>query len=284
MAVEFDGDRMLKNNHNTNSVHPKRPLCACTSYSCNKLFLFLHSCFFVVIGAGLLLVGAWIELQNKDYESVNKVLFIPALMLMSVGFVIMINSLIGVAGTVRENSCLLKTFLVVTVLAFFTQIAIGVLAFVHRQKVPDLVSNNFMFLVEEYHQNQYYRMAVDHVQVGFHCCGFDSYMDYDNNSQFTCSSTLPQQCGVPWSCCKKPREGGFKVKCGYGTRYNSTMPVDKINTMGCTDVFLTWLSWNLDMVGIVGLGSSIPQIVGILLAYFFIRQVREMKMWYRVGM
>ena len=38
------------------------------------------------------------------------------------------------------------------------------------------------------------------------------------------------------------------------------MSVDKINTMGCTDVFLTWLSWNLDMVGIVGLGSSIPQV------------------------
>ena len=33
-------------------------------------------------------------------------------------------------------------------------------------QVPDLVSNNFMFLVEEYHENQYYRMAVDHVQVG----------------------------------------------------------------------------------------------------------------------
>lgn len=43
------------------------------------------------------------------------------------------------------------------------------------------------------------------------------------------------------------------------------MAVDKINTMGCTDTFLAWLSWNLDMVGIIGLGSAIPQVWTVLI-------------------
>jgi len=38
------------------------------------------------------------------------------------------------------------------------------------------------------------------------------------------------------------------------------MPVHKIYTSGCTEMFLSWLSWNLDFVGIVGLGTSIPQV------------------------
>lgn len=59
------------------------------------------------MGAGLLIVGIWVEFQQMDYESVNQDLFIPVLILISVGAVITIVSLIGVAGTLRENSCML---------------------------------------------------------------------------------------------------------------------------------------------------------------------------------
>lgn len=172
----------------------------------------------------------------------------------------------------------------ITVLAFLAQVTIGVLAFIYRQKVPDLESDDFMYLIEDYHRNNYYRMSVDNVQLQFECCGFESYLDYEKNSQFQCGSSLPQQCGVPWSCCKKNQAGRLKVSCGYGTRFNNSMSVEKINTMGCTDIYLSWLSWNLDFVGIVGLGSAIPQIIGVLLGYFFIRQAREMQMWFRVNM
>ncbi|KAL4240578.1 protein localization to plasma membrane [Mactra antiquata] len=286
MAVEFDGERMVKNQQSSNeSVHPKKPLCACTAYSCNKLFLFLYSCLYVIVGAGCLLVGVWLEFQTKDLESINKFLFIPVIMLMSVGFVIMINSLFGIAGVIRESTCLLKFFLVITVLSFFTQVTIGVLAFLHRQKVPDLGSDDFMHIIKDYHINNHYKNHMDNLQVSFNCCGFESYMDYEENEIYNCGSTYIQQCGVPWSCCKKDaRSGTLKLSCGHETRFNSTMPVEKIYTMGCTDTFISWLGWNLDFVGIVGLGSAIPQIVGILLAYFFVRQVCEMQMWYRVGM
>ena len=37
----------------------------------------------------------------------------------------------------------------------------------------------------------------------FECCGFESYMDYEENTAFQCGSGHRQACGVPWTCCKK---------------------------------------------------------------------------------
>ena len=48
--------------------------------------------YFQIIGIGLLLIGVWIEVESKDYEALNNDLFIPSIMMMSVGFIIIINS------------------------------------------------------------------------------------------------------------------------------------------------------------------------------------------------
>ena len=48
MAVEFDGERMVKKEDNTLPEHPVNPLCACTAFSCNKLFLFLYAWLYLV--------------------------------------------------------------------------------------------------------------------------------------------------------------------------------------------------------------------------------------------
>ena len=48
--------------------------------------------YFQIVGIGLLLIGVWIEVESKDYEALNNDLFIPSIMMMSVGFIIIINS------------------------------------------------------------------------------------------------------------------------------------------------------------------------------------------------
>ena len=48
--------------------------------------------YFQIVGIGLLLIGVWFEVESKDYEALNNDLFIPSIMMMSVGFIIIINS------------------------------------------------------------------------------------------------------------------------------------------------------------------------------------------------
>ena len=46
-------------------------------------------------------------------------------------------------------------------------------------------------------------MTLLYLLLQFECCGFDSYMDYEENTAFQCGSQLSQACGVPWTCCRK---------------------------------------------------------------------------------
>ena len=64
--------------------------------------------YFQIVGIGLLLIGVWIEVESKDYEALNNDLFIPSIMMMSVGFIIIINSIVGLSGVLKENAALLK--------------------------------------------------------------------------------------------------------------------------------------------------------------------------------
>ena len=74
---------------------------------CDSVIFDTHRYMFQIVGAGLFIVGVWVQFQQKDYEAVNQDLFIPVLILISTGAVITIISLVGVAGTLREHSCML---------------------------------------------------------------------------------------------------------------------------------------------------------------------------------
>lgn len=72
MAAENeDGKKMLPNSDSKPRSHPRKPLCACTTYSLNKLFLFIYA-FLFLVSMQLLnmlkavavcgpLVGAWMR-------------------------------------------------------------------------------------------------------------------------------------------------------------------------------------------------------------------------------
>ncbi|CAI9728327.1 tetraspanin-15-like isoform X2 [Octopus vulgaris] len=75
-----------------------------------------------------------------------------------------------------------------------------------------------------------------------------------------------------------------RYSCGYNVRRNLTVETNKIiHTDGCTSLLRRLLVLRLDIVGMAGLGSAIPQIIGFLLGYYFIRRVEEYRTWYCVG-
>ncbi|CAE1172850.1 unnamed protein product [Acanthosepion pharaonis] len=149
-----------------------------------------------------------------------------------------------------------------------------------------LSSSELKASIIEYDSNASVQKSMDRLQTAWQCCGFDSYQDYEFNNLFKCSAKGERACGVPPSCCITI-EGHFpKLSCGYNVRRNLTMDPQAssyVYTEGCTPHLRSLLVLRLDIVGMVGLGSSIPQIIGFLLGYYFIRRVEEYHVWYRVG-
>ncbi|ESO89054.1 hypothetical protein LOTGIDRAFT_154131 [Lottia gigantea] len=282
MAADTEGMQKMLPEINPPRKVPRRSMCSCSSYSIFKLLLFLYTLIFLFVGLFLLGTGILVELSRQDYTSINKNLLAPVILLILVGLIITINALCGLIGTITENPCLLKMFLVFTIIAFLIQVTIGVLAYVYRKKVPEITNSHLMFGVEEYSKNSGIRWGMDKMQKKFMCCGLRSYQDYSvYNDDFNCVSETPQSCGVPSSCCRPIENIEPKEDCGYGIIGNGTI-ADKVYTEGCKAMFLQWLATNLDHVGATALGFAIPQIIGIMIAYFFLRKVMELRVWYRV--
>ncbi|KAK6187858.1 hypothetical protein SNE40_005791 [Patella caerulea] len=282
MAADTEGmQKMLPEVHPPRKA-PRRSMCSCSSYSIFKLLLFLYTLIFLFVGLFLLGTGILVEISRQDYHALNKNLALPVALLILVGLIITINAICGLVGTITENPTLLKVFLGITILAFLIQVTIGIVAFVYREQVPGILNSHLMFGVEEYTNNSGIRLAMDSIQKKFHCCGFKSYLDYSlYNDDFNCVSEKPQSCGVPSSCCIEGLKREPAENCGYGIIGNGTIS-EKVFMDGCTNMFLTWLAANLDHVGASALGFAIPQIIGILIAYFFLRKVVELRVWYRV--
>ncbi|KAK3729515.1 hypothetical protein RRG08_044030 [Elysia crispata] len=114
--------------------HPLHPLCARTAFSCNKLFLFIYALIFLFVGIVLMAIGTLVELHRSRIEPINNRLAVPTALVIFVGLAIAVNALVGMIGTVMEKPCLLKVFLVVTVLCFLLQVTIGIIAFIFREE------------------------------------------------------------------------------------------------------------------------------------------------------
>ncbi|RUS73615.1 hypothetical protein EGW08_018621 [Elysia chlorotica] len=262
--------------------HPLHPLCAKTAFSCNKLFLFIYALIFLFVGIVLMAIGTLVELHRSRIEPINNRLAVPTALVIFVGLAIAVNALVGMIGTVMEKPCLLKVFLVVTVLCFLLQVAIGIIAFIFREELPHKVSSEFMFAIKGYNKDGDMKDAMDWLQQQYECCGFDSFKDYENeNEDFKCDGNKTHICGVPESCCIRKPGVSVPDTCGHNVIGKPNM-FDLINDEGCTESLIRWLMEHLDLVGAIALGFAIPQIFGMLLAYYFLRKVKEYRVWFRV--
>ncbi|KAL8601464.1 hypothetical protein ACOMHN_000406 [Nucella lapillus] len=248
-------------------------------------------------------IGVLVEMHRQKMQSMNNQLALPVALLILVGLIITLNAICGLIGTLAEHVTLLKVFLVVTIIAFLMQMSVGVLAFIHREDVPEIMEDHLRFAVSTYGEDVSVTRAMNYLQtkykcclqvlmyvcstsavvcVQYKCCGLLSYVDYSkHNKDYRCESGKPQACGVPSSCCTT-QTGKVQPTCGYGVVGNLTVS-DKVYIVGCINSFMHWLTEHLDLTGAFGLGFAIPQIIGILLVYYFIRRVNDYQRGYRVG-
>ncbi|GFR77461.1 tetraspanin [Elysia marginata] len=101
-------------------------------------------------------IGTLVELHRSRIEPINNRLAVPTALVIFVGLAIAVNALIGMIGTVMEKPCLLKMFLVVTVLCFLLQVAIGIIAFIFREEIQHVwvslgLSNTLTVSVFSFH-------------------------------------------------------------------------------------------------------------------------------------
>lgn len=248
---------------------------------CIKYLLFFFNVFFWLIGGVICFAGLWARVAYTQ-ESTSLSLFSgwdldPAIIFIFVGVIMFMLGFCGCIGALRENICLLKFFSICLSIIFFTQLAAGILGFVYRHKIKKLVAENLEDTIIHYRTNPNLQNIIDYSQETFKCCGLNSYKDWRKNRYFNCSQIGPEACSVPYSCCRVDQ---LNTQCGYGMNRDE-MPHSKrasiIYTDGCIDGITKWFNRNLEIVGGVGLGVALLQVIGIAFASTLISDIRRQK-------
>jgi len=200
-----------------------------------KYFMVLCNILFALAGIILIGFGAYAQIAAKDYLNflgdnyVNTPIFIIIL-----GGVVFAIALFGCCGAWKENKCLIYTYGTILFFILIAQVAAGIAAFALRGPLKTEISKNMEKGQENYHKEGYDGVTTtwDLVQQSLHCCGVNSYTDWQNVTQLAG--------GVPDSCCKVGHEEG----CG-----KAPVDAEKMFSEGCFTLFNDEFNSNLTIVG-----------------------------------
>ncbi|XP_036591711.1 tetraspanin-15 [Trichosurus vulpecula] len=250
--------------------------CARFSYLCLKFSLIVYSSFFWFIGALILSVGIYAEVERQKYKTLESAFLAPAIILILLGVIMFIVSFVGVLASLRDNFCLLQSFMYILGICLIMELIGGVVALIFRNQTIDFLNDNIRRGIENYYDDLDFKNIMDFVQEQFKCCGGEDYKDWAMNQYHDCNAPGPLACGVPYTCCFRNSSAVVNTMCGYKTIDQERLSVlDVIYVRGCTDAVIIWFMDNYTIMAAVLLGILLPQFLGVLLTLLYITRVED---------
>ncbi|CAD5221777.1 unnamed protein product [Bursaphelenchus xylophilus] len=190
------------------ALKPRQEISAFLKWLC-----FLLNLIIFLIGLAILSLGIYSFIKDpRSVAGPEDILFNASIVLGILGIIIVIISLSGLFGALRENWTFLKISVWTGILWFvvFVIAVLGTFFIFYSDNSDNFYINTMLdYAVKRYHLNGNIADAMDYLQETMECCGIRSlaqgYRDWQLNEQFYCNETniFPERCGVPFSCCKK---------------------------------------------------------------------------------
>uniref|UniRef100_A0A8C4NLE1 Tetraspanin n=1 Tax=Eptatretus burgeri TaxID=7764 RepID=A0A8C4NLE1_EPTBU len=222
----------------------------------------------LLTGCGVFVVGIWILVQKADYLSLlaSSTFAATAIILIITGVVVMATAILGCFSVYKEHKGLLRLYFMLLLIIFLLVTIAGVLAFIYQQQLSDELKwhlNNIM--VENYNQpgQESVTQSVDKLQQEFHCCGSVNSTDWERSLYVQSSSAEGRK--VPDSCCKTKTE-----RCGIRTH-----PSNIYREGGCITKLENFLSEHLFIIGVIGIGVALLQVMGMIFTCCLYRSIKS---------
>lgn len=232
--------------------------------SCVRYLFFAVNLIFWILGIVLLAIGIHSRVETGGWKSLLKtsVFLSAANLLIAAGVIVLVIGFLGCCGAIKKWTPLLMGYSALVILIFILEIAGGAYAYANRNEVEaDLKKEMTTGISSEYGKTTLaakgLAKAVDYFQKKVKCCGATNSTEWKASYWYKtkANSTGPL---VPESCCKTPKKG-----CNTGlANYNS----DKIYTKGCVSEGKQYIKDNLWLIGGVGVGIGVVQLLSIIAA------------------
>ncbi|KAL4236390.1 CD63 antigen [Mactra antiquata] len=261
----------------------------------NLLFTFIV----FLVGAGILGLGIYIIGSDYGAQQVSELLGndlyqIAAYVLIIAGGILVLISMCGCCGALRESKFMLGCFMFAIAILVFALIAAAVIVFVFRQKMEgDIIHSMEDVLIEKYgvdlsvkSENRMVTDMWNWLQREMKCCGVTgdvnsttSWAIYRHSEWYKgLASGKPY---VPQSCCK---EDGDINKCTGISTFNgppslnpplsSTTAINtELYTNGCYDELVEYIQNHAVVIGVSSIAAVVVMIFGFFFSFFLCRRV-----------
>jgi len=202
-----------------------------------------------------IVAGAIIQSSYHHYENfIGETFWTAPIILIIVGSLIFIVSFLGCCGALRESSWMILTFSVFLLMIFFTEIGIGIAGYIKHAELPSILENRFNKTLDDYTNSIESQHAWSLVQGEMECCGIRGPGDW---KPIFVNTTVPNTC-----CHVLPQN----VK--HCTSAFSSQE-------GCLPKLLSFLDRKSLLLGAVGIGIALVQLIGVIFACCLSRAFRE---------
>lgn len=249
---------------------------ACFNVKCLKTILYVIIFLFWCAGLTLVGIAIWTLVDRFDYTSLlgsDNYIIVVSLMIVA-GVVLILVGFLGCCGSIKDNRFMLIAFFVMILCVFLIELSAGIVAFTYRGRLEDELAESFLGAMNKYGIKDKETKGIDKAQEKYWCCGAVGYYQWNttvwhnaaesqgNSTVVSDGSSVSQ---VPDSCCKPPIWKG----CGTVTHPSN------INYKGCITKLAEYIEEHLLVLGAVGLGVSILQLLGLLITALLIHLVEE---------
>ncbi|XP_053696642.1 CD63 antigen-like [Sabethes cyaneus] len=226
---------------------------------CVKCMIFIINLMFLLTAVLLVMVGTAIGTIFGDFEYfIDSHFFSPAHLLVAIGIIIMVVSIFGCIGAIKESTAMINIYGVLLALVFILEVAAAISAFVLRGEVEEMVRRTLNESMASYNTKPYIQDSVDFMQRALECCGVESYKDWE---YFLPIPTNPDDIELPESCCLP------------STMQEKCVPFED----GC----YTQLGWVVSQsAALIATGATtvaFVQILGSICAFMLARTIRRTK-------
>jgi CD63 antigen len=164
-----------------------------------KYLMFIFNLIFALSGLALLVLGALYFFKVGDFQPAleHSPIGVAPILLIILGAIVFVIAFFGCCGAIRESSCMLTTYAIILLVIFIIQVALGVYVYLQIKDENDfknILRKDLRVTFQEYPRNKQAKEAFDLLQTSAHCCGVDSYTEWNSNIPQSCCQYQQQQC------------------------------------------------------------------------------------------
>ncbi|XP_071358249.1 tetraspanin-8-like [Trachinotus anak] len=218
----------------------------------------IFNVFFAIIGALIIMFTLTCHVLTNRIENIQSGSS-GLILLYVIGTITMVIAILGAYGAHKENKACLIVFLVCMVIGTLLMMRSAVPTAVIRPQVKDLIESKFRDFLPLDHASYQAQNIADEMQKELHCCGLDSYNDWEGN--------IPDSC----LCDPEVEEEGACQTVGYKSFMNQQK---SIYTKTCLPIIVYYAELVCDIAIGITFTLLVLALLGMILSSIIIHQLR----------